>query len=263
LELRLNRRKAVLRQFTAAARRMYCSYIVLNSVLNNLHTDFYKNTGRTPWTGIAEDPSAYITKRSRADTDHQLQEPSHMKSDGIDAWLRHWLKIQKRNKRPLVFKEGSDATQSNPTTASKGKAKASKAPSVDDDDSDDEANEGHTSPTAASKGKAKASKTPSIDKGNSDDKADEVHTNPTTASKGKAKASKTPSINDGNSDDKAVDEDSNNGPSTTEANRLPLTPLSASKTRKTRRAFLATLSDDSNYQKLLLLLHAAKVNHML
>ena len=144
LELRLNRRKAVLRQFTAAARRMYCSYIVLNSVLNNLHTDFYKNTGRTPWTGIAEDPSAYITKRSRADTDHQLQEPSHMKSDGIDAWLRHWLKIQKRNKRPLVFKEGSDATQSNPTTASKGKAKASKAPSVDDDDSDDEANEAHS-----------------------------------------------------------------------------------------------------------------------
>jgi len=217
----------------AAARRLYCSDIVLTSMLNNLPTDFHKLIGRTPWTGIAENPSAYIAKKSRADTDHQLQEPSHMKSDGVDAWLQHWLKFQKRNKRPLVLKDMSDAIQSNPTTTSKGK------------------------------GKAKAPKAPSIDDDNSDDEADEVHTNPTTAPKVKAKAPKAPSIDDGNSDDNAVDEDSNNNHSTTDANRLLPTPLSASETRKTRREFLATLSDDPKYQQSLLLLRAAKVRHII
>jgi hypothetical protein len=84
-------------------------HITQNSCCFNLpYADFYKLNGRPPWAGIAEHPSQYIAKKSRPDSDHQLQEPSHMKSDGVDAWLQHWLKLQKRNKRPLILKDGSD-----------------------------------------------------------------------------------------------------------------------------------------------------------
>jgi hypothetical protein len=61
-----------------------------------------------------------------------------MKSDGVDAWLQHWLKMQKRNKRPLVLKDDSDESCTNPPTASKRKSKASNAQPLDDDNSDDE-----------------------------------------------------------------------------------------------------------------------------
>jgi len=30
-----------------------------------------------------------------------------MKLDGIDAWLKHWLKLQKKKKRPLELKDPS------------------------------------------------------------------------------------------------------------------------------------------------------------
>ena len=126
-----------------------------------------------------------------------------MKSDAVDAWLQHWLKMQKRNKRPLVLKDDSDGTHTNPTAASKRKPKASKAQSIDNDNSDDEA----------------------FDEDN--------NTNPLNTSNTNADAA------------------------------LPPTPLSASETRNTRRTFLATLSDDRNYKRLLLLLRAAKVSNML
>ena len=29
-----------------------------------------------------------------------------MKSNGVDAWLKHWLKMQKKGSRPLVLKDG-------------------------------------------------------------------------------------------------------------------------------------------------------------
>ncbi|KIM91745.1 hypothetical protein PILCRDRAFT_851 [Piloderma croceum F 1598] len=31
-----------------------------------------------------------------------------MKSEGVDAWLKHWLKMQKKGSRPLVLKDGSN-----------------------------------------------------------------------------------------------------------------------------------------------------------
>lgn len=49
LELRLDRRKAVLRQFMAVARRLYCSDIVLSSMLNNL-----PRLPQTSWTYTME-----------------------------------------------------------------------------------------------------------------------------------------------------------------------------------------------------------------
>jgi hypothetical protein len=31
-------------------------------------------------------------------------EPSHMKAEGVDNWLKHWLKMQNKKKRPLTLK---------------------------------------------------------------------------------------------------------------------------------------------------------------
>ena len=179
------------------------SMLLSITLLNHPNVDFYKLTGRIPWNGIAEHPAKYVAKKSCPDSDHQLQEPSHMKSNGVDAWLQHWLKLQKRNKRPLVLKDGSDKIHPNPTASSKQKAKASKAQLTNNDDSDDE------------------------------------------------------DIEDNNNDKSDTDDARNDT-----ATMLPSTPLSASGKRMGRREFLATLSDDRNYQKLLLLLRAAKVGNM-
>ena len=91
--------------------------------------------GRIPWLDIAENPSLYLSKRSQPDSDHKLEEPSYMKSDGIDAWLKHWLRLQRKNKCPLVLKDHSDR----PSTPSKHKGKGKgKAQDIESDDSDDE-----------------------------------------------------------------------------------------------------------------------------
>ncbi|KIM73061.1 hypothetical protein PILCRDRAFT_15545 [Piloderma croceum F 1598] len=102
---------------------------------------FYKLTGRIPWTDIAENPSHYLSKKSRHDCDHKLKEPSHMKSDGIDAWLQHWLKLQKKKKRPLELKDPSHkSSESLATTTAvpRRKVKGSKDQYIKSDDSDDQ-----------------------------------------------------------------------------------------------------------------------------
>jgi hypothetical protein len=186
-------------------------------LLNHPYADFYKLTGHPPWTGIAGHPSQYIAKKSCPNSDRQLQEPSHMKSDGVDAWLKHWLKLQKQNKRPLILKDGSDGTHPNLTLSSKHKNKASKAQLTDDNESDegviqedwkDQSNEGDVQ---------------------------------------KDKNDQSNNTNDGDDTAKV----------------LPPTPLSASETRMGCREFLATLSKDKNYQKLLLLIRAANVSNTL
>jgi hypothetical protein len=100
---------------------------------------FYKLNGRIPWTDIAGNPSHYLSKRSQADSDYKLEDPSHMKSDAVNAWLKHWLRLQRRNKRPLVLKARSDKPSDNsptPTVVAKGKGKK-KAKYVESDDPDD------------------------------------------------------------------------------------------------------------------------------
>ena len=60
-----------------------------------------------------------------------------MKSDGVDAWLKHWLKLQKKNKRPLVLKRPSDEildTSSTSASGFKSKGKKGKAQYVEPDD---------------------------------------------------------------------------------------------------------------------------------
>jgi len=108
LELRLHRRKAILRQFMAATRRMCYLILFQMTCTKYQHTGFYQLTGRIPWNDIAENPSHHLKKRSRSDSDYRLEDPSHMKSRGVDAWLQHWLKMQKKGKHPLVLKNSSD-----------------------------------------------------------------------------------------------------------------------------------------------------------
>ncbi|KIM77613.1 hypothetical protein PILCRDRAFT_11868 [Piloderma croceum F 1598] len=123
LELRLSRRKAFLRQFMAAVRR------------------FYRLTGRIPWGDIAEYPSHHLLKKSRPDCDYMLEDPSNMKADAIDAWLKHWLKLQKKNKRPLVLRDPSDkSSKPAPTrdTIPGRKGKRSKNQHIESDDANDE-----------------------------------------------------------------------------------------------------------------------------
>lgn len=143
-----------------------------------------------------------------------------MKTDAVDAWLKHWLKLQKKNKRPLVLRGPADGTPEVPSKSkksknvSKQKAGKGKARYIDSDDSDDEDNE---------------------------DKSDNGKTN---------EATPEPSAHPTGQSDGAEHN----------AQILPPSPLSAAKTRKTRRTFLESLSNDENYQKLLLLLYVAKVS---
>ncbi|KIM79995.1 hypothetical protein PILCRDRAFT_9885 [Piloderma croceum F 1598] len=103
------------------------------------------------------------------------------------------------------------------------------------------------------------------------DSSNEARPNPTTPSKGKAKASKARSTDDDESDEEEVQEERNDQSDygdipedkNDQSKVLPPTPLSALETQMGRRAFLATLSKDKNYQKLLLLVRAANDGDLL
>src|SRR6202042_2517223 len=104
-------------------------------------TAFYKPTTPIPWNDIAENLSHHLSKKSQPDSDHKLEEPSHMKSDGVDAWLRHWLKLQKKGQRPLVLKDPTDkSSEPHPKsrTVTKRKASQGKAWYIESDESDDQ-----------------------------------------------------------------------------------------------------------------------------
>lgn len=45
------------------------------------------------WTDIAKYPSHHMTKKSRPDSDYKLEEPSHMKSDGLRLKHCNWRKM--------------------------------------------------------------------------------------------------------------------------------------------------------------------------
>jgi len=90
-------------------------------LLNHYYADFYKLTGRPPWTGIADHPSQYIAKKSRPDSDTSFK--NHLTwSQWCWCLLKHWLKLQKRNKRPLILKM-APMGPSETTSSSKHKGK--------------------------------------------------------------------------------------------------------------------------------------------
>jgi hypothetical protein len=54
------------------------------------------NLAGIPWNDITESPSEHMSKRSQPDSNHRLEEPSHIKSVSVNVWLQHWLKLQKK-----------------------------------------------------------------------------------------------------------------------------------------------------------------------
>lgn len=158
-------------------------------------------------------------------------DPSHMKAQGVEDWLKHWFKAQNQGKRPLTLRDPKDAAEKESTLHSaavkggskgKGKEKARDTPEPSvDDDSDAEDSDGNP---------------------DTDDKDADSGSDPGT--------NNTASHQD---DDDEID----NGEKTL---GLPLPPSSAASSKATRRAFLASLSDDKNYRTLIRLLDAAKVN---
>jgi hypothetical protein len=165
-----------------------------------------------------------MSKRSRPYSDHKLEEPSRMKSDAVNAWLKHWLRLQKRDKRPLVLKDRSDRsseTHANTPAITKkhmgrGKGKG-KGRYVESDESDDEEME---------------------------DTEDESGPNQ-LGTKGKRTGQPA-----------SPTDDEGNGHGTV----LPQSPKSAADSRRARREFLISLSEDVQYHQLLLLLRVAKVS---
>ena len=140
-----------------------------------------------------------------------------MKSNGVDAWLKHWIKLQKKNKWLLVLKWPTDKTLGMPPSTAitlKSKKKGGKAWYIEPDDTGSEGLD------------------ECLDKG------------------GKTKDGSV-ILNDGAENDRMED---HNGAI------IPKSPYSASNNRKTQRKFLAMLSVDNNYKKLMLLLHVAKVS---
>lgn len=139
-----------------------------------------------------------------------------MKSDGVDAWLQHWLKLQKKNIRPLVFKGTADKLsdpRSTKAIVSKWKGQKGKGRYIDSDDSDNA----------------------EVDIMSDDSGIDR---------------------NESTTHDRTGQDNEVTG----DAMVLPPSPNSAANSRKTRHTFLASLSTNANYKKLMLLLYAAKVS---
>ena len=229
-----------------------------------------------------------------------------MKSDAVDSWIGHWLKIQKKNKRPLVLKSGSDSTSdkwANPIKVSRRRWNKRKDRYIDSDDTDDEAasndettdeadddglngDEHGTHPKGAGKS-GKGAATATDVQGTRHNGADKVRKasatakgNPIIVSRRKRNKGKGRYIERDDSEDEASANNEEGGEDRgtagnadgprsdsadkvndggTNTNGLPPSPSSMAMNRQSRRDFLRSLSDDQNYQKLLLLLRAAEV----
>jgi len=157
-------------------------------------------------------------------------DPSHMKATGVDDWLRHWLKLQKKGKCPLVIKDPSKPQPDSPAGTNK-KTKGKRKAKDTEDTSDDEKSDATVTTTQKAKGKRK--------KQDAENDSDD------------ANAGQESGVNSGNDQTQAQDDGNVEG--------LPPTPHSAAKSMDTRYKFLMSLSEDENYRQLIRLLHAAKV----
>lgn len=208
----------------------------LNTCRNDFRcSGYFRLNGRIPWTDIADNPSRHVNKRSRPHSDHKLMEPSHMKAQGVDDWLKHWLKLQTKGKRPLTLKDPSEIQATSPTPPSvrakgrktrKGKEKARDTPETSADEQSDGGNSGDDGDDNAKDAGSGQEDDKSLS-GENDQRAETVGSNA-------AGAENVPA--------------------------LPLAPSSAAISKETRRAFLNMLSSDKNYRQLIRLLDAAKVN---
>ena len=139
-----------------------------------------------------------------------------MKSEAVDCWIKHWLRLQNKGKQPLVLKNALDKQQ--------------KSSDV----------EGRL--TSKRKGKMKATETTDNEFDNADNLADGMV-----------------NVDDDHQSNQDSGGAANKRPSPHPACNLSASPLSADLNQMTRQRFLKSLSDDKNYQRLLLLLQAAQV----
>jgi hypothetical protein len=197
--------------------------------------EFHNLSGCIPWTDIVENPHNHLSKRSQVDSDYHLEEPSHMKSNAIDFWLRHWLHLQNKEMCLLVLIDNSNKSPKTcitvdltpPIMSTQWKVKV-KVQYIEPNDSD-------SSDTLDNKF-AGASVRGNPDR---DTAIDPTHSLPTCSHP----ASKT-------------------GTATGIDAHLVLlqSPFHATPTYKSHSAFLTSLSDNVNYQKMIVLLGAAIVS---
>lgn len=156
-----------------------------------------------------------------------------MKSQGVDDWLNHWLKLQNRKKRPLILRDPSEAekedstkprTPAKTTGTRKGKEKALNTPETSADEQSDRENSGNNEDD--------------VDMNSDKDREDSVG----HSTQGDPRAGSVDS-------DVGVDE----------PEPFPA-PSSAALSKETRRKFLTSLSDDGKYRQLIRLLDGAKVS---
>src|SRR5258705_2559305 len=215
---------------------------------------FQRFHGRIPWTDIGENPSDHLASKSRPDSDCRLGEPSHMKSDSIDCWLTHWLKLQNRGKRPLIVKDPaavSSPPRPKPTMISKRKVKRSNAQDTDNLDPDGSSGRerSETSGTGVmvdGDGSVGTSRSARDATGGDSNSLENVHM-----------------VDEGGIDRSALASDSYHAGGASHGTVSPASPLSACYNRNTRRQFLESLSSDPNYLNLLNLLDRACVSNEL
>jgi hypothetical protein len=172
---------------------------------------------------MADNPSQYFTQRSRPDSIHKLVDPSHMKAEGVDDWLKHWLKLQKKKKRPLILKSPAEPNSEDPPNRSKGVNRTGKAKGA-----------------ANKKGKERAV---------SEDQDGDIYDGENVTDVEPDKLDSETGVHPQSGDSGSHQDDS----------MLPPSPASAAGSKKSRITFLKSLSEDRNYRQLIRLLHAAKV----
>ena len=197
-------------------------------LLTDFHLGFQNLQGRIPWSDITDHPGHHLTKKSKPDADWRLEELSRMKSDAIDAWLSHWLKMQKLGRRPLVLRDGTgNLSDRRPVMAVKrnGKRKAQYIEVEEADPSDNPKSDGPDSDS--DKGRS--------EKEDSDEEGENIEAERNERPEGLVRPHGI----------------------------YPPSPKSAALSRQTRRTFLKSLSDEKSYHMLQLLFNVAKVGYIL
>ena len=187
-----------------------------------------------------------------------------MKAKGVDDWLRHWVKVQKKDKRPLILKDPSKP-QSDPTVQPgknpKGKRKQKDAEV--DSDIEEQAKphpkfHGGTDPKEKRKQKDNRK-----DSDDDDQDLSERRVRAGQDPKGKRKHQDAPVDSDNEEQNEESGIDCRNGehagPVENDASGLPPAPFTSARSKETRYKFLLSLSEDKHYRQLIRLLLAAKV----
>jgi hypothetical protein len=176
-----------------------------------LSTEYYNRLGCIPWAKIAENPDQFLSKNSRPQSDHTLQEPSRMTEATVNKWLEHWVARQGRGRLPLILIDPSTSSVSKDVSKGSNKKGKKRIEWVDpDDDADDVVDGDTTSNGGESTGQSPGTPLP-------------------------------------------------HGQHSGRVPGGPPVPADFAETRKDRRTFLGTLSEDGEYCRLLSLLDSAKV----